>query len=69
DYDSAANSIYVKSLIAKQQKAAVDYKLRGVPAVFVKGKNQINNAGLEVKDVNEYGKAFSDTVNYLIKQN
>lgn len=69
DYDSAANSIFVKSLIAKQQKAAADYKLRGVPAVFVKGTYQINNAGLEVKDVNEYGKAFSDTVNYLIKQN
>ncbi|MEG0279117.1 MAG: thiol:disulfide interchange protein DsbA [Morganella sp. (in: enterobacteria)] len=68
DYDAAANSIFVKSLIAKQQKAAADYKLRGVPAVFVKGKYQINNGGLEVKDVAQYGKAFSDTVNYLLKQ-
>lgn len=68
DYDSAAKSFVVTSLIAKQEKAAQDFQLKGVPATFVIGKYMVRNNGLGVTDVNEYGKAFSEVVNELIKK-
>lgn len=66
EYDAALNSFVVKSLIAKQQNAAQDLKLRGVPAMFVDGKYQIRNDGIAVDKAEDYGQEFSKVVNYLL---
>lgn len=66
EYDAALNSFVVKSLVAKQQNAAQDLKLRGVPAMFVDGKYQIRNDGIAVDKAEDYGQEFSKVVNYLL---
>lgn len=68
EYDAALNSFVVKSLVAKQQNAAQDLKLRGVPAMFVDGKYQVRNNGIAVENAADYAKEFSSVVNYLINK-
>lgn len=68
EYDAALNSFVVKSLVAKQQNAAQDLKLRGVPAMFVDGKYQVRNNGIAVENAADYAKEFSNVVNYLINK-
>ena len=36
-----------RSLVAQQEKAAADVQLRGVPAMFVNGKYQLNPQGMD----------------------
>ncbi|MDX7999840.1 thiol:disulfide interchange protein DsbA [Xenorhabdus sp. Reich] len=66
EYDAALNSFIVQSVAAKERQASKDFELRGVPAVFVNGKYLINNGGVEGTSVLDYGKSFSETVNYLV---
>ncbi|ENU1227970.1 MULTISPECIES: thiol:disulfide interchange protein DsbA [Providencia] len=68
EYDAALNSFVVKSIVAKQQNAAQDLKLRGVPALFVDGKYQVRNNGISVDNAADYGKEFSNVVNFLISK-
>ncbi|MFP3019382.1 MAG: thiol:disulfide interchange protein DsbA [Arsenophonus sp.] len=68
EYDTTLNSFIVKSLVIKQQKAAEDFQLRGVPATFVNDKYMIRSNGINVKDINNYAKTYSDIVNFLIKK-
>ncbi|UDG81058.1 Thiol:disulfide interchange protein DsbA [Candidatus Hartigia pinicola] len=68
EYDAALNSFIVKSLVVKQKNAAKKLKLRAVPTVFVNGKYQICNNSIEVKHDTDYGKEFSNIVNYLINK-
>lgn len=68
EYDAALNSFVVKSLVAKQQNAAQDLKLRGVPAMFVDGKYQVRNNGIAVENAADYAKEFSNVVNYLVNK-
>ncbi|MCD2527082.1 thiol:disulfide interchange protein DsbA [Providencia huaxiensis] len=68
EYDAALNSFVVKSIVAKQQNAAQDLKLRGVPALFVDGKYQIRNNGISVDNAADYGKEFSNVVNFLVSK-
>lgn len=68
EYDAALNSFIVKSIVAKQQNAAQDLKLRGVPALFVDGKYQVRNNGISVDNAADYGKEFSNVVNFLISK-
>ncbi|AXH63134.1 thiol:disulfide interchange protein DsbA [Providencia huaxiensis] len=68
EYDAALNSFVVKSIVAKQQNAAQDLKLRGVPALFVDGKYQIRNNGISVDNAADYGKEFSNVVNFLVNK-
>lgn len=65
EYDSALNSFVVKSLVAQQEKAAQDLQLRGVPAVFVNGKYQIKNDGLDTSSMDAYVKQFADVAKFL----
>lgn len=69
EYDAALNSFVVKSLVAKQQNAAQDLKLRGVPALFVDGKYQIRNNGISVDNADDYAKEYSKVVNFLVNKN
>lgn len=68
EYDAALNSFVVKSLVVKQQQAVEEFKLRGVPAIFVNGQYMIRNNGITIEDVNNYAKAYSDVVNFLISK-
>ncbi|MCX9096289.1 MULTISPECIES: thiol:disulfide interchange protein DsbA [Providencia] len=68
EYDAALNSFVVKSIVAKQQNAAQDLKLRGVPALFVDGKYQVRNNGISVDNAVDYGKEFSNVVNFLVSK-
>ncbi|CDL83488.1 thiol:disulfide interchange protein DsbA [Xenorhabdus szentirmaii] len=68
DYDAALNSFIVQSIAAKERQAAQNLELRGVPAVFVNGKYLINNSGIDANSALEYGKKFSDVVNYLVNK-
>lgn len=68
EYDAALNSFVVKSVVAKQQNAAQDLKLRGVPALFVDGKYQIRNNGISADSAADYGKEFSNVVNFLVNK-
>lgn len=68
EYDAALNSFVVKSLVVKQQQAVEEFQLRGVPAIFVNGKYMIRNNGITIEDVNNYAKAYSDVVNFLISK-
>ncbi len=51
EYDAAWNSFVVKSLVAQQEKAAADVQLRGVPAMFVNGKYQLNPQGMDTSNM------------------
>ncbi|HGJ5872233.1 thiol:disulfide interchange protein DsbA [Arsenophonus apicola] len=68
EYDAALNSFVVKSLVVKQQQAANDFQLRGVPAMFVNGKYMVRNNGITIEDADHYAKAYSDVVNFLISK-
>ena len=68
EYDAALNSFVVKSLVVKQQQAANDFQLRGVPAMFVNGKYMVRNNGITIENADHYAKAYSDVVNFLISK-
>lgn len=65
EYDAAWNSFVVKSLVAQQEKAAADVQLRGVPAMFVNGKYQLNPQGMDATSLDVYVQQYADTVKYL----
>ncbi|EIU7557920.1 MULTISPECIES: thiol:disulfide interchange protein DsbA [Providencia] len=67
-YDAALNSFVVKGLVEQQRQAAQNLKLRGVPAVFVNGKYQVRNNGITVDNAEDYGKEFSNVVNFLVNK-
>ena len=64
DYDAAWNSFVVKSLVAQQEKAAADVQLRGVPAMFVNGKYQLNPQGMDTSNMDVFVQQYADTVKY-----
>lgn len=57
EYDAAWNSFVVKSLVAQQEKAAADLQLQGVPAMFVNGKYQIDQRGMDGSSLDAFVKA------------
>lgn len=67
-YDAAINSFVVQSLVIKQQKTAENFQLRGVPAIFVNGSYMVRNNGINVEDINNYAKTYSDVVKFLISK-
>ncbi|BGI50891.1 MAG: thiol:disulfide interchange protein DsbA [Arsenophonus endosymbiont of Ceratovacuna japonica] len=68
EYDKAFNSIIVKSLVIKQQKAAEDFQLQGVPAIFINGKYMICNNSIITKNINNYSNIYYDIVKFLINK-
>ncbi|MBJ3589988.1 thiol:disulfide interchange protein DsbA [Salmonella enterica subsp. enterica serovar Saintpaul] len=68
DYDAAWNSFAVKSLTAKQQDLAKAVDLKGVPAIFIKGKYMINPKGLNSDSVNAFVQNYAETVQFLISK-
>ncbi|MFP3014525.1 MAG: thiol:disulfide interchange protein DsbA [Arsenophonus sp.] len=68
EYDAILNSFAVKSLVMKQQKAVKDFQLNAVPTIFVNGKYMVLSNGINVKNINNYAKNYSDVVNFLINK-
>lgn len=46
-------------------KAAADVQLRGVPAMFVNGKYQLNPQGMDTSNMDVFVQQYADTVKYL----
>ena len=68
EYDAAWNSFVVKSLVAQQEKAAADLGLRGVPAMFVNGKCQLNPQGMDTSNMDAFVQQYADTVKFLVEK-
>jgi len=68
EYDAAWNSFVVKSLVAQQEKAAADLGLRGVPAMFVNGKYQLNPQGMDTSNMEAFVQQYADTVKFLVEK-
>ena len=68
DYDAAWNSFVVKSLVAQQEKAAADFQLQGVPAMYVHGKYQLNPQGMDTSNMDAFVAQYADTVKQLVEK-
>ncbi|URJ24837.1 thiol:disulfide interchange protein DsbA [Candidatus Blochmanniella camponoti] len=66
EFDIAWDSVLVKSLILDQEQAAINFRLRGVPSIFINGKYMIKNEKLDISSVNAYIKQFCELLNLLI---
>ncbi|WP_348666440.1 DsbA family protein [Arsenophonus symbiont of Ornithomya chloropus] len=67
EYDILINSLLVNSLLIKQQKAAKDFQLIGVPAIFVHGKYMLCNHNIKATKEYNYPQIYSEIINFLIK--
>lgn len=67
-YDAAWNSFAVKAFVAQQQKAAADFQIQGVPAVYVNGKYLINNGGLDTSSMENYKLDYANAVKFLVNK-
>ncbi|WP_300000887.1 thiol:disulfide interchange protein DsbA [uncultured Cedecea sp.] len=68
EYDAALNSFVVKSLVAQQEKAAADFQLRGVPAMYVDGKYMLNSQGMNTSDLDVFVQEYANTVKHLVEK-
>lgn len=68
EYDAAWNSFVVKSLVAQQEKAAADFQLRGVPAMYVDGKYMLNPQGMDTSNLDVFVQQYANTVRDLVEK-
>lgn len=69
EFDAARNSFMVKTLTARQEKAAEEFGLTGTPSFYVNGKYQIKNNGIKDGSTEGYGKEFAEVVHQLMATN
>lgn len=68
DYDAAWNSFAVKALVAQQQKLAVSVNLRGVPALYIKGKYLLNLEGIDSSTESTFVQQYAQVTKYLLEK-
>lgn len=68
DYDSAWSSFAVKALVDRQRKAAEQIELRGVPAMFIKGKYELKSQGMDASSPDSFVEEYAATIKYLLKK-
>lgn len=68
DYNSAWSSFAVKALVDRQRKAAEQIELRGVPAMFIKGKYEINSRGMDGSSFDNFVQEYTATIKYLLEK-
>ncbi|WP_367680769.1 thiol:disulfide interchange protein DsbA [Candidatus Fukatsuia anoeciicola] len=68
DYDSALNSFVVKTLITQQKKVAINFNLKGVPAIFINGRYMIKNEGIDISSKEAYVKQYTDVIKFLLNR-
>ncbi|MGP3591457.1 DsbA family protein [Vagococcus sp. WN89Y] len=69
EFDAARNSFMVKTLTARQEKAAEEFGLTGTPSFYVNGKYHIKNNGIKDGSTEGYGKEFAEVVHQLMTTN
>lgn len=69
DYDSAWNSLVVKTMVEQQRNKVEQLKVQSVPAMFANGVDMINPAGFKAKSLDDLISDYVDVVTFLIKQN
>ncbi|MGA4538319.1 DsbA family protein [Citrobacter braakii] len=69
EFDAARNSFMVKTLTARQEKAAEEFGLTGTPSFYVNGKYLIKNNGFKDTTIDGYGKEFAEVVHQLMTTN
>lgn len=68
-FDNGINSFAVNGLVSKQNQAAEDFKIRGVPAFFVNEQYQINGEGFsDVETMGDFVKRYVEAVLFLVKK-
>ncbi|CUR53823.1 Thiol:disulfide interchange protein DsbA [Serratia symbiotica] len=65
NYDIIWNSLIVKTLLFKQEKAIKDFPVHWVPAIFINGKYIIHNNSLDTTSITCYIKQFINLVKFL----
>ncbi|EBL5818848.1 hypothetical protein AHX68_21375 [Salmonella enterica subsp. enterica serovar Muenchen] len=65
DYDSAWSSFAVTSLVARQTQAMNNFRVKGVPSIYVKGQYQINPRGIEAENMERFISYYAETVRQL----
>lgn len=68
EYDAAWNSFVVKSLVVQQEKAAADFQLQGVPAMYVNGKYMLNPQGMDTSNMDMFVQEYANTVRALVEK-
>ena len=64
-FDSNINSFAVNGLVKKQENAATQFNIRGVPDFYVNGKYRVNPEGLNYDD---FVKDYVETVTGLLQK-
>lgn len=65
-FDAAWNSFAVRALMTQQEKAAADFNINGVPALFINGRYQINNAGLDTSSLANFSADYVNVTKFLL---
>lgn len=65
-FDAAWDSFAVKALLSQQQRAVKDFKIDGVPTVFINGKYQINNSGLDSSSIANFSADYTNVTKFLL---
>ena len=65
-YDSAINSMVVRSLTSKQNQSVNEFGVTGTPAFYVNGKYLVKNNGIQSTTDEEYASHFSEMIKYLL---
>ncbi|MEB7499462.1 thiol:disulfide interchange protein DsbA [Leclercia pneumoniae] len=68
DFDNAWSSFAVKALVDRQRKAAEDIELRGVPAMFIRGKYELKSQGMDASSPDSFVEEYAATIKYLLKK-
>ncbi|EGO0706249.1 thioredoxin domain-containing protein [Salmonella enterica] len=66
DYDSAWKSFAVNALVMRQERARNDFRLTGVPVIYVNGLYEINSRGMEANSLEAFTSCYAKTVKQLI---
>lgn len=68
NFDAAWDSFAVKALVSQQEQAARNFKIDGVPAVFINGKYQVNNSGLDSSSIANFTADFINVTKFLLNK-
>ena len=68
EFDAAKNSFMVKTLTARQEKAAEEFGITGTPSFYVNGKYMVKNNGIKDTSIEGYGREFSEVVLQLMTE-
>ncbi|EGI5934739.1 protein disulfide oxidoreductase DsbA [Salmonella enterica subsp. enterica serovar Urbana] len=65
DYDLAWTSFAVNSMVVRQEKAMSDFRVKGVPVMYVRGQYQIIPQGMDADSLEVFMSHYAETVRYL----